>query len=134
MAASPSRLVALVSGAGTNLQALLDACAQGVLRRAGWSRSGADRAGITALARAQRPRDPHVHAPGPGLPGRARWDRALAGLCAAFQPDLVISAGFMKLVGPDFLARSPAGSSTPTRRCCRRSPACTGSGTPSRTG
>ena len=40
-----------------------------------------------------------------GHPDRATWDRALAQSCARYQPDLVISAGFMKLVGQDFLGR-----------------------------
>ena len=39
------------------------------------------------------------------FPARGDWDRALAAACAGFEPDLVISAGFMKLVGPDFLAK-----------------------------
>ena len=38
-------------------------------------------------------------------PLRADWDRALTADVAAYEPDLVISAGFMKLVGPEFLAR-----------------------------
>jgi phosphoribosylglycinamide formyltransferase 1 len=37
-------------------------------------------------------------------PDRAAWDRALAGALAAYEPDLVVSAGFMKLVGPAMLA------------------------------
>ncbi len=37
-------------------------------------------------------------------PSRNDWDRALTAEVAAYAPDLVISAGFMKLVGPDFLA------------------------------
>jgi phosphoribosylglycinamide formyltransferase-1 len=36
---------------------------------------------------------------------RAEWDHALTADVAAYEPDLVISAGFMKLVGPEFLAR-----------------------------
>jgi formyltetrahydrofolate-dependent phosphoribosylglycinamide formyltransferase len=36
---------------------------------------------------------------------RADWDQALTKSCAAFEPDLVVSAGFMKLAGPAFLAR-----------------------------
>ncbi|MEW3744800.1 formyltransferase family protein, partial [Pseudomonas aeruginosa] len=35
---------------------------------------------------------------------RAAWDRDLTRQVAAFAPDLVVSAGFMKLVGPEFLA------------------------------
>jgi formyltetrahydrofolate-dependent phosphoribosylglycinamide formyltransferase len=39
----------------------------------------------------------------PDHPDRAAWDRALAAELRAFEPDLVVSAGFMKLVGPAVL-------------------------------
>jgi phosphoribosylglycinamide formyltransferase 1 len=98
-----SRLVVLVSGAGTNLQALLDACASESYG-ARVVAVGADRDGIAALARAQaagiatftlRVRD---------FPAREDWDRALTAACAGFEPDLIALAGFMKLVGAEFLA------------------------------
>jgi phosphoribosylglycinamide formyltransferase-1 len=98
-----SRLVVLVSGAGTNLQALLDACASESYG-ARVVAVGADRDGIAALDRARaagvatftlRVRD---------FPARADWDRALTQACADFEPDLIILAGFMKLVGASFLA------------------------------
>ena len=99
-----SRLVVLVSGAGTNLRALLDACASDSYG-AQVVAVGADRGNIAALARAEaagittftlRVRD---------FPARDDWDRALTAACAGFEPDLIILAGFMKLVGADFLAR-----------------------------
>ena len=99
-----ARLVVLVSGAGTNLQALLDACADGAYGAA-VAAVGADRTGIEGLARARRAGVPvftHLVA---DHPSRAAWDRALTRSCARYQPDLVISAGFMKLVGKDFLDR-----------------------------
>lgn len=37
-------------------------------------------------------------------PDRASWDRALAAGVAAFEPDLVLCAGFMRILGPAFLA------------------------------
>ncbi len=37
-------------------------------------------------------------------PDRASWDKALTEVCASYGPDLVVSAGFMKLLGPQFLA------------------------------
>ena len=98
-----SRLVVLVSGAGTNLQALLDACASESYG-ARVVAVGADRDGIAALDRARaagiatftlRVRD---------FPAREDWDQALTRACAGVQPDLIILAGFMKLVGPCFLA------------------------------
>ena len=99
----PLRVVVLISGSGTLLQALIDACAApdfgaqvvGV---------GADRDQITGLQRAQRAGiSTFVHPLPPGA-DRAQWDRQLTSLVARFEPSLVVMAGFMKLVGPQFLA------------------------------
>lgn len=100
---TPARVVVLVSGSGTLLQALVDATAE-----PGYPAEvvavGADRAGIVGLARAERA----------GIPGfvcrvtdhadRAAWDGALAKAVAEHRPDLVVSAGFMKILGAGFLA------------------------------
>jgi phosphoribosylglycinamide formyltransferase 1 len=99
-----ARLVVLVSGAGTNLQALIDACADQSYGAAVVA-VGADRPGIEGLTRAERAGIPTFIAPVAGHPSRDAWDRALADSVAAFGPDLVVSAGFMKLVGPAFLDR-----------------------------
>ena len=99
-----ARLVVLVSGAGTNLQALIDACADDSYGAA-VAAVGADRSGIEGLARAERAGIPTFTARLGDHPTRAAWDRALAESVAAFEPDLVVSAGFMKLVGPAFLDR-----------------------------
>jgi phosphoribosylglycinamide formyltransferase-1 len=94
--------VVLVSGEGTNLQALIDACrdqdygAQVVA-------VGADRDGISALARAERAGIPSFTVRLADYPGREEWDTALARACAAYAPDLIVLAGFMKLVGKPFL-------------------------------
>jgi phosphoribosylglycinamide formyltransferase-1 len=98
-----ARVVALVSGTGTNLQALLDACADQAYG-AEVVAVGADREGIEGLARAERAGLPVFSCRVKDYPGRAAWDKALAAACAGFRPDLVVSAGFMKLVGPGFLA------------------------------
>lgn len=102
----PARLVVLVSGSGTSLQALLDACrdpAYGAVVVA----VGADRSGIEGLARAERAGiDTFVHRVA-DFPTRQHWDAALARSVAAYEPDLVISAGFMKLAGEDFLNTFP---------------------------
>jgi formyltetrahydrofolate-dependent phosphoribosylglycinamide formyltransferase len=66
---------------------------------------GADRSGIEGLARAERAGIPTFTAPLGDYPTRAAWDRALAESVSSFDPDLVVSAGFMKLVGPAFLDR-----------------------------
>jgi phosphoribosylglycinamide formyltransferase-1 len=99
-----SRLVVLVSGSGSNLQALLDATADEAFG-ARVVAVGADRDGIAALDRARAAGVPTFVLRVKDFPDRAAWDRALADACAEFAPDLVVLAGFMKLVGPEFLRR-----------------------------
>ena len=100
----PARLVVLISGAGTNLQALIDASARETYG-ARVVAVGADRPGVEGLARAERAGIPaFVHCVSDYL-DRDAWDTALAESCAAFEPDLIVSAGFMKLVGAAFLER-----------------------------
>jgi phosphoribosylglycinamide formyltransferase 1 len=99
-----ARLVVLVSGAGTNLQALLDACAD-----PGYGASvvavGADRDSIAALDRAKAADIPTFTLKVKDFASRDDWDQALARECERYRPDLIVSAGFMKLVGQAFLAR-----------------------------
>jgi len=99
-----ARLVVLVSGAGTILQALLDACADPGYG-AEVAAVGADREGIEGLARAERAGIPtFVHRVG-DYASRTDWDAALTESVARHAPDLVVLAGFMKLTGPAFLER-----------------------------
>ena len=102
---SPARLVVLVSGSGTNLQALLDAIAADPGYGARVVAVGADRDGIAGLDRARAAGLPTFVVRLLDHPDRAAWDRALTEAVAAHEPDLVVSAGFMKIVGPEFLAR-----------------------------
>lgn len=99
---TPARLAVLVSGSGTNLQALLDACAEESYG-AQVVAVGADREGIEGLARAERAGVPTFVARVDDYSSREHWDRALADRVAAFEPDIVVLAGFMKLVGSAFL-------------------------------
>ena len=102
--ASPraARLVVLVSGAGTNLQALLDATADPAYG-AEVVAVGADRDGIEGLARAERAGIPTFVHRVKDFATREEWDLAMADACQGYAPDLVVSAGFMKLAGPAFL-------------------------------
>lgn len=95
----PARVVVLVSGSGTLLQAVLDAADLPVRVVA----VGADRAGIAGLERAERAGVPSFVVRLKDHPDRAAWDRALTKAVAAHEPDLVVSAGFMKILGPEFL-------------------------------
>ena len=100
---APLRCVVLISGTGTLLQALLDAIASGQVA-AEVVAVGADRQ-AEGLVRASSQSIPtFVCRLGRGQ-DRTQWDHDLAEAVAAYKPDLVISAGFMKLVGPGFLAR-----------------------------
>jgi phosphoribosylglycinamide formyltransferase-1 len=100
----PARLVVLASGAGTTLQAVLDAESSGELD----SRVVAvvvDRPGCGAQQRATalgRPVEVVVPA---DYPDRPAWDLALAEAVDGHAPDLVFCAGFMRVLGPSFLAR-----------------------------
>lgn len=99
----PTRLVVLVSGAGTNLQALIDAAADPSYG-AEIVAVGADRDGVEALDRAERAGIPTFVHKLKDYPARADWDRDLTASCRMHRPDLVVSAGFMKLAGASFLA------------------------------
>ncbi|KRE62116.1 phosphoribosylglycinamide formyltransferase [Nostocoides sp. Soil756] len=99
----PLRLVVLVSGSGTNLQAILDAAAAPDAPFTVVA-VGADRDGTGGVERAE--------AAGVGtfvcrisdVDTRADWDRALARTISGQDADLVVSAGFMRVLGPAVLA------------------------------
>jgi phosphoribosylglycinamide formyltransferase-1 len=113
------RVVVLLSGAGTLLQALLDAQdAPGATGAPAPGAGGApagrpftvaavgsDRPGAAGLERARRRGVPTFAVPPGEHADRAAWDAALADAVAAHEPDLVVLAGFMRLVGPAVLAR-----------------------------
>jgi phosphoribosylglycinamide formyltransferase-1 len=97
-----ARLVVLVSGSGTNLAALLDA-SQDPAYGATVVAVGADRDGIEGLARAERAGVPTFVVKLADYPSRDDWDAALTEAVAAYDPTLVVSAGFMKILGKRFL-------------------------------
>ncbi|MFD0169044.1 phosphoribosylglycinamide formyltransferase [Streptomyces decoyicus] len=103
----PARLVVLVSGSGTNLQALLDAIAQEGPQAYGAEivAVGADREAIVGLERAGAVGLPTFVCRVKDYESRSDWDAALTEATAAYEPDLVVSAGFMKILGKEFLAR-----------------------------
>jgi phosphoribosylglycinamide formyltransferase 1 len=109
---SSGRLVVLVSGSGTNLQALLSACAD-----PGYAAEivavGADRKDIEGLARAERAGIPTFVVRVEDHADRSSWDAALTEAVAAFTPDFVVSAGFMKILGPRFLEKFPTVNTHP---------------------
>ncbi|HEX6525048.1 MAG TPA: phosphoribosylglycinamide formyltransferase [Streptosporangiaceae bacterium] len=97
-----ARLVVLVSGEGTNLQALIDA-AQDEAYGADVVAVGSDRPGIKALDRAHHANIPTFTVSTKSHETRQEWDEALTEACRQHKPDLIVLAGFMKLVGKTFL-------------------------------
>lgn len=102
----PARLVVLISGGGSNLAALLAACAESSYG-ARVVAVGADRHSAAGLALAAARGVPTFVERVGDHAERADWDAALTAAVAGHEPDLVISAGFLKLVGPRFLAAFP---------------------------
>ncbi len=95
----------LVSGSGTLLQALLDDPAPKPYRIVA---VGSDVPEAPALDRAERAGVPVFSLRLRDHAGRASWDAALATACTAAGAQLVVLAGFMKLLGPAFLAAFPS--------------------------
>ncbi len=100
------RLVVLVSGSGSNLQAIIDAC--------GDSRLAADvvavvsnKADVFALQRADAAGVPAVHVGVHPGEDRGDYDARLADVVAGFDPDLVVLAGWMRLLTMSFLGWFP---------------------------
>jgi phosphoribosylglycinamide formyltransferase-1 len=102
----PARLVVLASGSGTTLQALLDA-SQGASAGSAFGgqvvAAGSDIAGCLALTRAAAA-GVATFAVELGDDRRA-WNAALGAAVDAFEPDLVVLAGFMRILAPDFVRR-----------------------------
>lgn len=100
------RLVVLASGSGSNLQAIVAACAHGRLpaevvgvvsdQPGAYALTRAEAAGIPAVALARRPGE-----------ARGDYDTRLAGAVSALAPDLVILAGWMRLLTMKFLGAFP---------------------------
>lgn len=103
---SPARLVVLVSGNGTNLQAILDACASGELParvstvvsnvREAYGLQRARIAGVPALVCVKRKEQ-----------SRREYDAALAQTVAAYAPDWIVLAGWMRILSSAFLDAFP---------------------------
>jgi formyltetrahydrofolate-dependent phosphoribosylglycinamide formyltransferase len=101
-----ARLVVLISGNGSNLQALLDASATGTLP-AGIAAVVSNRPEAYGLERARRAGVPALALPSHKGQPRREYDAALAEWVAAFHPDWVVLAGWMRLLTSAFLDQFP---------------------------
>lgn len=101
-----TRLVVLASGTGSNLQAVLDACAAGDLP-AEVVAVVSDRDEALALRRAVAAGVPSVHVGIHDGEERSDYDARLADVVAGFAPDLVVLAGWMRILTTSFLGWFP---------------------------
>lgn len=99
---APARLVVLASGTGSLLESLLDAATGDYPARV--VAVGTDR-DCRALEVASSAGIPGYTTRLGDHPDRAAWDAAITAATAEHEPDLVVSAGFMKILGPQFLSR-----------------------------
>lgn len=93
------RVVVLVSGGGTNLQALIDAQDRGDLKGGKIAGVISSREGVFALERAKKAGIPAVVLPRRSFSSREDYDSALLAELQKLQADLVVLAGFLCILG-----------------------------------
>ena len=101
---APARLIVLASGTGSLLESILAAAVGDYPARV--VAVGTDR-DCRALEIAEAASLPSFTTRVGDHADRDAWDAAITDAAAAHQPDLVVSAGFMKILGPQFLSRFP---------------------------
>jgi phosphoribosylglycinamide formyltransferase-1 len=100
----PLRIAVLVSGSGSNLQALIDACEQGELPNVELALVVSNRADAQGLQRALKHKLPALYLP---WKPREEAERRLIALLDVFQIDLIVLAGWLRLFSADFVCRYP---------------------------
>ncbi len=98
----PLRLVVLISGNGSNLQAIINSIENDSLP-ARIEAVISNRADAYGLQRAQKHGIPHHILPGKEFKSREEYDQALQQLIDQYHPDLVVLAGFMRILSENFV-------------------------------
>lgn len=101
---APTRLVVLISGSGSNLQAIIDACKSGYIQGeiAAVVSNKADAYGLTRAQEAGIATSVLDHKQ---YASREEYDVALGQLIDSFTPDLVVLAGFMRILTPNLVQK-----------------------------
>lgn len=102
----PMRLVVLVSGNGSNLQAIIDACETGRLA-AEVVAVVSNKHSVKALERAESAGVPAVVVSAVLGESRAEYDTRLTSVVSSFMPDFVVLAGYMRILSMEFLSWFP---------------------------
>ena len=100
-----ARIAVLVSGGGTNLQALIDACASGVIKSGEIAAVISSKEGVYALRRAEKAGIPTATVDRRSFSGRADFEKALAAFIDGAGAQLIILAGFMCILSEEFTRR-----------------------------
>lgn len=97
------RIVVLVSGTGSNLQSVIDAVASKELADVEIAAVGADKHGTYGVKRSEAAGIETFVVNFKDYEDRAEWNHALTQKCQSYQPDYVVSSGFMRIVGEEFI-------------------------------
>ncbi|MGF1739330.1 phosphoribosylglycinamide formyltransferase [Photobacterium satsumensis] len=98
-------IVVLISGNGSNLQAMIDACESGIIKDARISAVLSNKADAYGLERARQAGIDALHLSAADFADRAAFDQAMAERIDRYQPDLVVLAGFMRILSGEFVGR-----------------------------
>ena len=97
------RIVVLVSGTGSNLQSVIDAVASKELADVEIAAVGADKHGTYGVERSEAAGIETFVVNFKDYEDRGEWNHALTQKCQSYQPDYVVSSGFMRIVGEEFI-------------------------------
>lgn len=102
-----TRIAVLVSGGGTNLQALIDAEKSGILKSGEIVLVISSNPGAYALTRAENAGIPGFTASKKALGGQEAFEKEIVRLLTENEIDLIVLAGFMSILSADFTSRYP---------------------------
>ncbi|PSV33628.1 phosphoribosylglycinamide formyltransferase [Photobacterium sp. GB-27] len=98
-------IVVLISGSGSNLQAIIDACSAGLIKNSQITAVISNKENAYGLERARNANIEAIHIAPNQYTDREQYDEALADCIEQFKPDVVILAGFMRILSADFVRR-----------------------------
>ncbi|KAE8175819.1 phosphoribosylglycinamide formyltransferase [Photobacterium carnosum] len=96
-------IVVLISGHGTNLQAIIDSCANGIIKNSRIAAVISNKADAYGLERAQFSNIETLSIAVTDYANRQDYDQALIERIDAYQPDVIVLAGFMRILSADFV-------------------------------
>ncbi|GAB6264376.1 phosphoribosylglycinamide formyltransferase [Photobacterium sp. CCB-ST2H9] len=96
-------IVVLISGSGSNLQAIIDACESDVITHGRIAAVVSNKADAYGLERARNAGIATAHLAAKDYADRDTFDRALAEIIDGYQPDLVVLAGYMRILSSEFV-------------------------------